>query len=290
MSEYINKSQTVSRLKDFATQNAEFSFIKEYDELQTAIRIIENLPTENIDSQTTAQLPQKPVKDYVNVGSIDITVEDFHCPNCNYSNGCDLEDTNGERYNFCPCCGQPFDWDDVEGQTDKDLNWYMFSQNNSYGRYDINDKVCEELYIEAESFDEAVQKAEELGCYWDGVKKGIDCSCCGDRWDKRNDDPIDIESFKNQGMEVWIVDGEYPDTVSEWYREYGNYLILDIPKFVCDSDCPSIKVCKGKIRINNIEEYAQLIADKYSRTSPAARIYYRDGTVKEIFSSKDNNG
>ena len=59
------------------------------------------------------------------------------------------------------------------------MNWYCFKQNNSGGIFDVDDKVCHNLFIEAESFNNAVTKAEELGCYWDGVSKGMDCPCCG---------------------------------------------------------------------------------------------------------------
>lgn len=45
------------------------------------------------------------------------------------------------------------------------MNWYCFDQNNSGGYFDVDDKVCHRLFIEAESFDDAVEKAEELGCY-----------------------------------------------------------------------------------------------------------------------------
>lgn len=41
---------------------------------------------------------------------------------------------------------------------------------------------------------------------------------------------------------------------------------------------------------NNIEEYAQNLADKYGGwTTPDARIFYLDGTIKEINSKKKNS-
>lgn len=127
------------------------------------------------------------------------------------------------------------------------MKWFEFSQINSGGSFDVDDKVCRTLYIEAESFGAAIAKAEELGCYWYGVDKGIDCSHCGDRWSKWNDDPIDIELYKTKG-----------------YKS-SNY---------------------GTLYFNNIEEYAQFFADKFGMTVPEGRIYYHDGNVKEIFSAK----
>lgn len=60
--------------------------------------------------------------------------------------------------------------------------FYKFDQNNSGGAFDIDDKVCHRVIIEADTIDEAIDKAEELGIYFNGVDKGIDCECCGDRW------------------------------------------------------------------------------------------------------------
>lgn len=129
----------------------------------------------------------------------------------------------------------------------RDLKWFKFEQNNSGGSFDVDDKVCHRLFIEAESFDDAVEKAEELGCYWHGVASGIDCPCCGDRWDKWNDKPVDIEKYKTEGYKTWR---------------------------------------NGIIKFNDIEEYAQYLSNEFGWTTPDARIYYNDGTVKEIFSSR----
>jgi hypothetical protein len=40
------------------------------------------------------------------------------------------------------------------------------------------------------------------------------------------------------------------------------------------------------VKLNSIEDYAQVMADQYGWTSPDARIFYHDGRVKEIFSAK----
>lgn len=128
----------------------------------------------------------------------------------------------------------------------KDLKWFEFTQNNSGGSFDVDDKVCHRLFIETKSFNDAVEKAEELGCYWDGVNKGIDCPCCGDRWYKYDDKPINLELYKTEGYTSW----------------------------------------DGTLYFNNIEEYAQYLADNYGWTTPDARIYYNDGSVKEIFKAK----
>lgn len=65
------------------------------------------------------------------------------------------------------------------------MEFYLIEQNNSGGYYQIYDKLCRKLIIQAEDNKLALEKAEALGCYWGGAKKGIDCSCCGDRWESR---------------------------------------------------------------------------------------------------------
>lgn len=120
--------------------------------------------------------------------------------------------------------------------------FYELDQNNSGGYFDVDDKVCHRLFIEADSLTEAIIKAEELGCYWNGVEQGIDCGCCGDRWYRPSE--VDFEKLK----------------------EY--------------------RVRKRIISFSNIEEYAQYLANTYGWTTPDARIYYKNGTVKEILIEK----
>ena len=43
--------------------------------------------------------------------------------------------------------------------------FYLFDQNNSGGSFVLNDKLCHRLFIEADSAEEAVSIAENLGCY-----------------------------------------------------------------------------------------------------------------------------
>lgn len=66
--------------------------------------------------------------------------------------------------------------------TNAPLNFYRFRQNNSGGEFHIDDAVSVEVLIQAASANEANHKAKEVGIYFDGVDKGIDCECCGDRW------------------------------------------------------------------------------------------------------------
>lgn len=54
-----------------------------------------------------------------------------------------------------------------------------FRQNNTHGYYVGPVYVC----FEVDSIKEANELAEASGVvYFDGVGRGMDCDCCGDRW------------------------------------------------------------------------------------------------------------
>ena len=60
------------------------------------------------------------------------------------------------------------------------MAFYTFHQNNSGGVWDGPQYVI----IEADSADEANMTAMDHGVYYDGVRHGNDCPCCGDRWNE----------------------------------------------------------------------------------------------------------
>ena len=60
--------------------------------------------------------------------------------------------------------------------------WFTFRQNNSGGRFVIDNEVDTYVIIQAGCADEANSFAEKIGIYFDGVRKNKDCECCGDRW------------------------------------------------------------------------------------------------------------
>lgn len=153
------------------------------------------------------------------------------------------------------------------------MKFYKFGQNNSGGFFQVDDKACHRLFIEANTFAEAVDKAEELGCYWNGVDEGIDCECCGDRW-SLYEDVVDIEKYKSEGYKCSSLSKKH------WNEHYGKYKIIKKPQI--EQGYVS-KWVVGTICFESIEEYAQFLANEYGWTTPDIRIYYQDGTVKEIF-------
>lgn len=153
--------------------------------------------------------------------------------------------------------------------------FYEFNQNNSGGVFHEDCKVCHRLFIEADNVTEAVSIAEELGCYWDGVDKGFDCPCCGDRW-----------HIPYSCMEIpqeYEVGGYETKTIKQWQDKYGSYKIIKEPEYEKGFFGNQVS---GKISFKDIEEYAQFLANEYGWTTPDIRIYYKNGTVKEIYTEK----
>src|SRR5690606_15189130 len=135
----------------------------------------------------------------------------------------------------------------------------------------------------AESAREANRIAEDLGCYWDGCDSGIDCNCCGYRWSSKWSDDmyVNLEKYQENGYEVGVYD-HYTDPENEWKKKYGRYKLLQEPKWTEKFS----RKYEGKIYFDNIEEYAQFLANEYGWTSPDARIFYKDGRIVEIFKDK----
>ena len=105
--------------------------------------------------------------------------------------------------------------------------FYTFSQNNSGGGYVYCGKsgITVHVIIEADNVKQAIRKAEDIGIYFDGVDKGFDCDCCGDRWyephaddgsefpevfgkDVRNRDANIIKWIKEASVAIHYKDGK----------------------------------------------------------------------------------
>lgn len=60
-------------------------------------------------------------------------------------------------------------------------NFYIFDQNNSGGVFDVDETVAHRVVIEANTLEEATDKAGDIGIYFD-YEFEVDCECCGMRW------------------------------------------------------------------------------------------------------------
>lgn len=65
----------------------------------------------------------------------------------------------------------------------KKIYYFVFEQQETGGYYDIDENTPYYYLIEASSNKDANRIAsEKTSIYFDGVVKGVDCECCGDRW------------------------------------------------------------------------------------------------------------
>jgi len=162
-----------------------------------------------------------------------------------------------------------------------ETKFYEFSQNNTGGSFDVGDTLCHTLVIEAVSEKDAIYKAEDLGCYWNGVEDGSDCPCCGDRW-YPSPSEINLDKFNEKGYEVYLYD-HVPNVEQEWEKLYGHLPIVKKPKW---ETVYGSKRYTGSVKFETLQQYCQFMADTYGWTTPDIRIFHLDGKIDEIYSKK----
>lgn len=144
------------------------------------------------------------------------------------------------------------------------MPWFEWDQNNSGGSFVVNDKLTCRLFIEADTYEEAEGKAFGMGVYYDGCSKGMDCGCCGDRW--------------YEGDEVKL-----PITYTE--TDYG-YGFRDIPftptGYTKAKDWDGVEREVREYELKTVEDYAKYVSVAYGWEEPDARLFYKDGTIKEV--------
>lgn len=94
-------------------------------------------------------------------------------------------------------------------QKSGEYKFYNFLQNNSGGSFHSDENVGETVIIAATSYEDANERAEEIGIYFDGADSdGPDCSCCGDRWSRQTDYSEASETPKiwDQSVEKYLSD------------------------------------------------------------------------------------
>jgi len=100
--------------------------------------------------------------------------------------------------------------------------FYEFRQTNS-GGFNVIDKergLNKFVIIEASSPEKANRIAtDHVGIYFDGCAEGLDCSCCGDRWNRADSyDGGEEPSLYGSPITDFYKDGYYnPDDISIIY-------------------------------------------------------------------------
>ena len=88
--------------------------------------------------------------------------------------------------------------------------------------------IAQYVVIEAINEYEANHRAEKIGLYFDGVKKGKDCPCCGNRWDNH--------PFPYTNKEALLKALDSGLLVRDNGLYFGNGLILDGEKIIFHYD------------------------------------------------------
>jgi hypothetical protein len=89
------------------------------------------------------------------------------------------------------------------------MSFYEWKQNNSGGRFFVDENLSNRVVIEADTYYKAEAKAFDLGIYYDGVEEGHDCECCGDRW-------YGGEELKDKDLQGYTLD-EYLQDLADKY-------------------------------------------------------------------------
>lgn len=97
--------------------------------------------------------------------------------------------------------------------------WFVYRQTNSGGRFVINEKngIGHVVCIEAINADDANFRAlGNIGLYFDGVDKRIDCDCCGDRWTTVDD---------SDGLEDFTQHYSFAKQSKTWKKFFGENIV-----------------------------------------------------------------
>ena len=97
---------------------------------------------------------------------------------------------------------------------------YSFRQNNSGGYYCQPAKFI--IVKDARDSEHATEIAMAAGMYLQGIAAGMDCYCCGDRWDS-------MPTNKYDTLEAALLDITNPDRLQDSMRSDGvpHYVVVD---------------------------------------------------------------
>jgi len=148
------------------------------------------------------------------------------------------------------------------------MNFYEFTQNNSGGSWVTDEHLAHRVVIEANNEEEAMEKAQSLGVYFDGCSSGQDCGCCGDRWNRPHEIVLPYR-YGTFGKE------EAEKIAKKYKSDFGKTTWRFMNTHEPDPD-------KYDVIFTKVESYMKYLADEYGTTNPDARIFYKNGKVKEI--------
>ncbi len=99
--------------------------------------------------------------------------------------------------------------------------FFTFNQNNSGGSFvfDPDNGISHFVIIEAKNVEAAIEKAENIGLYFDGDD---DCPCCGARWNEPWDDGSTEPLIYGKSPEEYATESH-----TKWIDGYECYIHYD---------------------------------------------------------------
>lgn len=109
--------------------------------------------------------------------------------------------------------------------------FFHFDQSNSGGSFHVDQTVgiSHHVLVEATTRDEANNRAEAIGLYFDGCATGEDCSCCGDRWSRQEDYSSEPTAEPTVGERI-VHPGDGFPAKDEGAPMFGKWLKEGIPE------------------------------------------------------------
>lgn len=101
-----------------------------------------------------------------------------------------------------------------------ETKFFEFNQMNSGGSLHIDNNVTSHVYIEAINATHANSIAEEKGIYFNGVEKGIDCKCCGDRWNRSYGEDNPYEIYDQSNIEKIPLETDNRELHVSWRKQF----------------------------------------------------------------------
>ena len=102
------------------------------------------------------------------------------------------------------------------------MAFFVYQQHNTGGSWVTTAALSKWVIIEAEDARQANSTAERIGMVFDGVEKGIDCACCGDRWYPARDDDQGISRMVTGEGRVKVMADRSSITDTTIYWHNGN--------------------------------------------------------------------
>ena len=155
-------------------------------------------------------------------------------------------------------------------ETEQKMGFFEITQNNSWWGFDVDDKLCHRMIVEAKDISFAKDILEWYWVYFNWCDSWIDCECCGDRWSEDSIDEVNIDEIKKDWYMVELYDSPWVE--KDYSEKFWEFPSIEKPTFKTREWWT--KVYEGKIYFDTIEQYAKFMAIKWWWTTTDTRIFF----------------